>query len=113
MIINSVVLFLTNAPYRIILIMNLSNPVQAEELFTTNQALYVTELGAKSMLLLNSAVNSFIYGLSSSFYRQAFLEAFGCAKYNTDVIGAERSNSKTNALKTRDEIENIINETEC
>ena len=60
MIINSVVLFLTNAPDRIILIMNLSNPVQAEELFTTNQALYITELGAISMLLLNSAINSFI-----------------------------------------------------
>ena len=112
MVINSVVLFVTNAPYRIILILKLRNSVQVEETLTlfTNQALYITEFGAIFMLLLNSVVNTFIYGFGSSFYRQAFREAFGCGKRKTDT-SAERPNIRTR--QARDEIENIINDTEC
>ena len=90
MIINSSVLFLTNAPYGIILILKLCNSVQ------TGPTFYTIEYGAKSMVLLNSVMNSFIYGFSSSFYRQAFREAFGCANINTDV-GAKMPNIKTKA----------------
>ena len=112
MIINSVVLFLTNAPYRIIIILKLIHTVQTKQPGTTKQAIFTTELVALNMVILNSVINSFIYGFSSSFYRQAFREAFGCSNFSTNV-GAKRLNIKTNASKTKGEIDNVTNDTMC
>ena len=112
MIINSAVLFLTNAPSTIIFILKLCNSDQTEELWTSKQTFSTIEIGAKSMLLLNSVINSFIYGFSSSFYRQAFREAFRCASMNTD-IDAQRPNIKRNFSKTKAGIDNAVNDTKC
>ena len=85
LIINGIVFFLCQFPARLIGVDRL-----IRLLTDTKQDHSATIFAvANGLLLINSAINPFIYGLSSRFYRVAFCEAFGIATF----LRMERSTS--------------------
>ncbi len=77
LMINGTVFFLCQFPARAI------NMDKVVRVINGNLQPYFATLFAiaNGLLLLNSAINPFIYGLSSRFYRVAFCKAFGIAAY--------------------------------
>ena len=77
LIINGIAFFLCQFPARVIGIDKLIRVINGnlQDNYATIFAI------ASGLLLINSAINPFIYGLSSRFYKVAFCEAFGIATY--------------------------------
>ena len=87
LMINGIVFFICQLPARALNMDRVHHRVIGE---STNHSALVYAIG-HGLLLLNSAVNPFIYGLSSRFYRVSFCQAFGIASY----FKMERSTSLT------------------
>ena len=76
LIINGVVFFITQMPYRLKNINVFVESITGTALFSKSLADNITVVG-RGGLFLNSSVNSFIYAFSSPFYRDGFREALG------------------------------------
>ena len=75
LVINGIVFFITQTPYRINNIDGLSKTFNGTGFLTKSQS-DTLKVISRGFLYLNSAINSFIYAFSSSFYRHGFREAF-------------------------------------
>ena len=94
LIINGTVFFLCQFPSRVMsmekFIRVITNTLQPH-FFT----FFVISFG---LLLINSAVNPFIYGLSSRLYRVAFFQAFGIAQYfNFEILSSRGDSCRENS----------------
>ncbi|XP_072030676.1 kappa-type opioid receptor-like [Amphiura filiformis] len=76
LVINGIIFFITQTPYRLKNINAFIEGIRGTGILTKGQADTITTIG-RGGLFLNSAVNSFIYAFSSSFYRQGFREVLG------------------------------------
>ena len=85
LMINGLVFFICQLPARVLNMDRVHHRVIDEP---TNHTALMYAIG-HGLLVLNSAVNPFIYGLSSRFYRVSFCHAFGIASY----LKMERSTS--------------------
>ena len=90
LVINGIVFFLTQTPYRINNIDGLSKNISGIGFLDKKQSDSLKVL-SRGLIYVNAAINSFIYAFSSTFYRDGFLEAFGCStpknKLDTSVSG--------------------------
>ena len=77
LVINGIVFFITQTPYRINNIDGLSKNISGIGFLDENQSNSL-KVFSRGLLFVNAAINSFIYAFSSTFYRDGFLEAFGC-----------------------------------
>ena len=77
LIINGTLFFVCQAPFRIASVHNLLEHHTGEGLFSATQ--YSTLLLiTRCLLFINTCVNPIVFVITSSFYRYAFFEAFGC-----------------------------------
>ena len=93
LIINGAVFFICQFPSRV---MNMDKFVRAvtDTLQPHTFTLFAISFG---LLLINSAVNPFIYGLSSRLYRVAFCQAFGIAPFlNMDPLSSRGESFRNN-----------------
>ena len=77
LIINGTVFFLCQTPVRFASLDNILVHITGSGFFTAQQYVFLWVIG-RCLLLINSCVNPFIYVATSSFYREAFLQAIGC-----------------------------------
>ncbi len=75
LIINGIVYFMCHVPIRITSMMHIFSSFGMDILNNNQYQTFV--LASRCFMLLNSALNPFIYAFCSQFYRNAFLEAFG------------------------------------
>ena len=78
LVINGIIFFITQSPFRLKNINVFVEGITGTGILTKKLADTVTLVG-RGGLFLNSAVNSFVYAFSSSFYRDGFKEVFGGA----------------------------------
>ena len=78
LVINGIVFFITQTPYRINNIDGLSKNISGIGFLDEKQSDSL-KVFSRGLLYINAAINSFIYAFSSTFYRDGFLEAFGCS----------------------------------
>ncbi len=94
LVINGLVFFLTQTPYRINNIDGLSKTISGEGLFTEVQS-DTLKVISRGLLYVNSAINSFIYAFTSKYYRDGFLEAFGCSTPKKSITMSRSLETKT------------------
>ncbi len=75
LVINGIVFFLTQTPYRVRNLNSFVEFVSTTGFLNQSQAATLTIFG-RGFVYMNSAINSFIYAFSSSFYRKGFRDAF-------------------------------------
>ena len=99
LVINGIVFFITQTPYRINNIDGLSKNISGIGFLDEEQSHSLKVFG-RGLLFVNAAINSFIYAFSSKFYRDGFLEAFGCCRLTLkskllDTYGSHHKTSET------------------
>ncbi len=82
LIINGSLFFLCQSPFRIVSIHNMLVHEGRSGLFTPDQYGSMLVVG-RCLIYINSCVNPFIYVITSSFYRHAFLKAINCGGDNS------------------------------
>ena len=88
LIVNGAVFFICQAPYRVASVNNIIRRLQSDEIILNKDSAGTLLLVSRALLFLNSAVNPYLYALSSSFYRCAFREAlFGKPSVNIVKTG--------------------------
>ena len=76
LIINGIIFFVCQAPFRLINIQIMSLNIGGYGIFNSEQFENLIPVG-RTLVMVNSCVNVFVYLLTSSFYRRGFCRAFG------------------------------------
>ena len=100
LVILGLVYFTSETPIRIGDINEVLTEFGLAGFLTSYQIAMLNSIGFAS-LYLNSAVNSYIYVFSSSFYRQGFLEAFWISRRKNGNTPSMRSNISTKSGRSR------------
>ncbi len=83
LIINGIVFFSCQGPYRIISVHSFLKAFTGEEILTDEQY-GILAVASRSLILCNSCCNPFIYFISSSYYRRGYRKAF-CGFRKQDI----------------------------
>ncbi|XP_072046380.1 thyrotropin-releasing hormone receptor-like [Amphiura filiformis] len=98
LIINGLMFFTTQAPFRVTSIHNMLAHNTGTGLFT-KEAYGILLLITRCLVIINSCVNPIVYFLTSSLYRHAFYKAFGFASRDT-IKGVEDTKIRTVSRRT-------------
>ncbi|XP_072014989.1 orexin/Hypocretin receptor type 1-like [Amphiura filiformis] len=87
LILNGNVFFGCQVIYRFVAVHIIMKLTVGFGIFNSDEALGLVVIISRGLLYLNSSINPILYNLSSSFYYEAFKEAFGCKKTVTGSTG--------------------------
>ena len=96
LILNGVIFFLCQFPYRLYSIHQILSDTQVWSL--QENSLELLTIFSRLCLYINSTINPFVYGAGSRFYRNAFLEAFGLS-HTKESYSSESSGSGTSTIR--------------
>ncbi len=94
LILNGIVFFVCQTPFRFINIEVIMMYTLGSGMFDPNQFATLIPVG-RTMIMINSCVNVFIYLATSSFYRRAFSRAFGCRNISQMSTITDNGSSNT------------------
>ncbi len=86
LIINGIVFFACQGPYRMISVHTFWKSITDGERILTESQYGMLAVVSRSLILCNSCCNPFIYYASSSYYRSGFRKAFCGLKKQDDII---------------------------
>ena len=98
LIANGVIFFLCQTPYRLHSIHEILADTLKVWSLPTNEHVSLQIIG-RLFIFINSAVNPYIYTTGSSFYRNAFLEAFGVRKKSRMTNNSSNNSIESTASK--------------
>ena len=106
LILNGSVFFACQVSYRVLAIHTILQLTVGMGIFSSSEAVGLVVIISRGFLYLNSSINPILYNVSSSFYYNAFKEAFGC-KNRKQTLKEASSTALRATMSTASNMSNV------